>query len=126
MNCRGCILVVDDDEAIRESLSDCLREEGYEVHVAANGAQALAVLGRLDPEPCLVLLDLMMPVMSGWEMLEVMHEDPRYARTPVVVISAMAAPDVAGHVQKPIDIHQLLDVVESSRHAPSSPPHAQM
>ena len=114
MNCRGCILVVDDDEAIRETLGDCLRDEGYEVYSAANGAQALAVLARLEGT-CLVLLDLMMPVMSGWEMLEAMRADPRYAATPVVVISAMAAPDVAGHVQKPIDIDELLHVVETSR-----------
>jgi CheY-like chemotaxis protein len=122
MDPRGHILVVDDDEAIRETLSDCLSEEGYDVSVACNGAQALAHLARCRA-PCLVLLDLMMPVMSGWEMLEVMNEDPRLAGIPVVVISAMAAPGVAGHVQKPIDIHELLHVVQASQ-PPDSRAHA--
>jgi CheY-like chemotaxis protein len=121
MDGHGCILVVDDDEAIRESLGDCLRDEGYDVLVACNGAQALALMAR---RPCLVLLDLMMPVMSGWEVLETMHEDPRYAGIPVVVISAMAAPGVAGHVQKPIDVHELLNVVHEAQRSSSSPPHA--
>jgi CheY-like chemotaxis protein len=123
MKGRGCILVVDDDEAIRETLRDCLHDEGYEVHVAANGAQGLAEMALLE-HPCVVLLDLMMPVMSGWEMLEAIHDDPRLAAFPVVVISCMAAPGVAGHVQKPIDVDQLLHVVEASRPPPGSYAHA--
>jgi CheY-like chemotaxis protein len=104
------VLVVDDDVAIRETISELLRDEGYEVVCAENGAQALVALGRMGT-PGVVLLDLMMPVMSGWELLEVLQENDRLSKIPVVVVSAMTAPGTRGHLDKPIDLDQLLETV---------------
>lgn len=105
------MLVVDDDETIREVISEVLRDEGYEVACAANGAQALEAMEESGC-PRLVLLDLMMPVMSGWEVLERMQSDPGLASVPVVVVSAMNAPGTCGHLGKPVDIESLLRTVE--------------
>jgi CheY-like chemotaxis protein len=106
------VLVVDDDAAIREVIAEVLRDEGYDVAEASNGAQALELLQQMA-HPGLVLLDLMMPVMSGWEFLEHVRSDGRLSRVPVVVVSAMAAPGVSGHLQKPVDLDRLLRTVET-------------
>src|SRR3954462_12058426 len=80
------VLVVDDDQDIRESLGMLLAEEGFDVHCAANGAEAVA---RMEAErPCFVILDLMMPVMDGWEVAGRMHDDERLAEIPVCVVTA--------------------------------------
>ena len=83
----GQVLVVDDDESIRETLSEVLRDRGFSVAVAENGAAALAHL-RAHELPCLIVLDLMMPVMSGAEFRDQQLADPRLAAVPVVVMSA--------------------------------------
>lgn len=107
---RTSILVVDDDEAIRQVIAEVLREEGYDVVCAENGAQALVELGKPD-RPDLVLLDLMMPVMSGWEVLEHLEARDKLAEVPIVVVSAMTAPGVCEHLAKPIDLDDLLSTV---------------
>lgn len=107
---RPSVLVVDDDEAIRQVISEVLLDEGYEVVCAENGLQALGELQRERP-PDLVLLDLMMPVMSGWEVLEELQSSDELSRIPVVVVSAMAAPGVHEHLPKPIDLDNLLSTV---------------
>lgn len=84
----SAILIVDDDDDIRELLGNLLRREGYEVLEAEDGARALEILEQQPTPPCLVLLDLMMPVMSGTEVLKALEETDRLARLPVVVISA--------------------------------------
>ena len=99
--------MVDDDEAIRESLGEALTNEGYDVLYAENGRQALDILRSSSPG--LMLLDLMMPVMSGWEVLEELQS--QNATVPVVVVSAMCAPGVKACIQKPIDLGDLLRVV---------------
>jgi CheY-like chemotaxis protein len=81
------ILVVDDDSAIRDSLSELLQDEGYLVARAQNGQQALEFL-RANGAPCLILLDLMMPVMDGFEFIDQQRGDPALAGIPVVVITA--------------------------------------
>ncbi len=111
MDYRASVLVVDDDEAIREAVADVLRDEGYRVTSARNGEQALSELRGAEP-PDLMLLDLMMPVLSGWEVLEEMAGDERLARIPVVVVSAMAGPHSHEHLLKPIDLDRLLATVE--------------
>jgi CheY-like chemotaxis protein len=108
---RGCVLVVDDDDAIRESVRDVLTDEGYRVLSAENGAVALEAVQAHAADLRVVLLDLMMPVMSGWELLEVLQAHERYSRIPVVVVSAMSAPGTRGHIQKPIDVDHLLATV---------------
>jgi CheY-like chemotaxis protein len=105
------ILIVDDDEAIREVLGGVLTDEGYAVVSAVNGAAALSLLEEMSEMPGLVLLDLMMPVMSGWEFLEVVRADERFAKVPIIVVSAMNAPGVSEHLAKPIDLDRLLSAV---------------
>jgi CheY-like chemotaxis protein len=107
---RASVLVVDDDEAIRDVIAEVLRDEGYSVVCAENGAEALREIGR-QKRPDLVLLDLMMPVMSGWEVLEHLQESEELKRIPVVIVSAMTAPGASEHLAKPIDLDRLLDTV---------------
>jgi CheY-like chemotaxis protein len=85
---RLTVLVVDDDEAIRENLGEALAYHGFEVEAVANGQLALEWLrGRSDRSP-VVLLDLMMPVLNGEQFLELMRADPQLARLPVLVMTA--------------------------------------
>jgi CheY-like chemotaxis protein len=103
------VLVVDDDAEIRETLMSLLAQEGYTVVGAANGEEALAALRRVHPS--LMLLDLMMPVMSGWEVLEELQETGELAETPIIVVSAMCAPGARACLRKPVDLDELLQAV---------------
>ena len=87
---RPRLLIVDDDDAIRESLGEALAEDGFEVVLAANGREALDLL-RSNPRPSALLLDLMMPVMNGWEFRREQLNDPLLRDIPVLVISASGA-----------------------------------
>jgi CheY-like chemotaxis protein len=89
----GAILIVEDDDDIRELLAAMLRREGYNVLEAEHGAQALEILETESIEPCLILLDLMMPVMTGQELLKVLSDSDRLASVPVVVVSAGGRPE---------------------------------
>ena len=80
------VLVVDDDPAMRDQMERLLSREGWSVACATNGREALEVLQRV--EPCVVLLDLMMPEMDGFEFLDRFRQDPRHAQTPVIVLTA--------------------------------------
>lgn len=117
------ILVVEDNDDTRELYCAILRRHGYNVHEADNGETALEVLDKLDDDPCLVLLDLMMPVMSGGELLKVLHQSERLARVPVVVLSAGGrpsdAPGAQKFVRKPVEPHVLLEVVREFCSLPS-------
>lgn len=108
------ILVVEDDQDIRDTLGQMLELEGYEVTSAANGQEALAALERI-PSPCLILLDLMMPVMNGWEFLERRKEHTAFATIPVVVVSAAGdraqSAVASGYIKKPIDWDGLMKFV---------------
>jgi CheY-like chemotaxis protein len=110
------ILLVDDDESIRDSLSMLLEGEGYGVASAANGRAALERL-RSDPPPCLILLDWMMPVMDGEAFLREQQQDSTLAGIPVVVITAAAGARLAAlrgtaFIRKPIQIDKLMGAVE--------------
>lgn len=112
------ILVVDDDDSIRDVLGMILSARGHEVDEAVDGADALARLGR-DAPPDLVLLDMMMPRLDGEAVLEAMRRDEALARIPVVLLSGQQAArqqaeqlGVAGCLVKPIELADLLATVE--------------
>lgn len=103
------LLVVDDDEALRESLVETLQDEGYEVDSACHGLEAIEKL-RAKPGPCLVLLDLMMPVMTGWDFLDEMKKWPM--KPPVLVMTASRDHLPPGPiVKKPVSLPSLLKQV---------------
>jgi CheY-like chemotaxis protein len=104
------VLVVDDDLDIRDVLVELLEGEGYRVSAAGDGQQALREASRNPPD--VILLDLMMPVMSGWQFRAAQLRDPVLARIPVVVLSAFANDlDVAAFVPKPFFIEEVLDTI---------------
>lgn len=108
------ILIIDDDEAIRLALQAVLEKENFTVFAAANGQEGLELLGNI-PQPCLILLDLMMPVLDGWEFLEIRKKDENISKIPVVVISAFSDQakkiNADGFLKKPIDINQFLEMI---------------
>jgi CheY-like chemotaxis protein len=109
------ILLVEDAADLRELAAFVLRREGYEVHEAEDGQDALDQLETMQPSPCLLLLDLMMPVMSGLELLEALRKDTRFASLPVVVLSAGGQPSqVPGakkFLRKPADYEVIVRAV---------------
>ncbi len=114
------ILVVEDDADALAALGDLLESHGYAVASACNGAEALEVLGR-SPLPNLIVLDLLMPTMDGWEFRRRQKKDPRIAHIPVVVVSASSAAkpiDADSILRKPVDIDRLLETV--ARHCSSN------
>jgi CheY-like chemotaxis protein len=108
------VLVVDDDSDIRELLQEVLRSEGYGVIAAENGRVALEHLRSGAPLPALVILDLMMPVMNGWELLDQLRADPELRALAVMVISGSGTPMPDGArrlLRKPFEMRRLLDLV---------------
>lgn len=108
------ILVVEDDDDIRSALVDLLESEGYVAQSAVNGKDALERLESTE-KPCLVLLDMMMPIMNGREFLDVVMKDSNLAPIPVLIVSAVAdkanTEGSVGFLKKPIDIEVVLNVV---------------
>ncbi len=98
--CPNCILVVDDDPNIRRMLVVALEREGYRIHEATNGREALEIMRAGETE--LVVLDLMMPEVSGWDVLVKRAADPELQKIPVIVISANRGPEVTQVLQKGI------------------------
>jgi len=116
----GTVLVVDDDCEIRETMTHLLEQEGYTVLTAANGKVALEQLRRCHPN--VMLLDLMMPVMSGWEVLDELGESGELASIPIIVISAMCAAGARACLRKPVDLDELLSAVRTCCHEPALAP----
>jgi CheY-like chemotaxis protein len=85
------VLLVEDDDDIRDVVAELLRDEGYIVHEVADGEEALAYLYQEGRDPCLILLDLMMPRVDGWQVLSRLRAQDRLIALPVVVMSASAA-----------------------------------
>ena len=110
------VLVIDDEFGIADAVNDILSDEGYSVYVARNGAEGLKRLRENKPQ--LILLDLMMPIMSGPEMLAILRADAELSSTPVVMMSAVSEQKMAvgstyqAFLRKPFDLVQLLEVVE--------------
>lgn len=109
------VLLVEDNDDVREMMSLALQLSGNVVITASNGREALTIL-RDRPPPCVILLDLMMPVMNGWELRAALRADPRLSRVPVIVVSALSGEmaeriGAAEYIPKPVDIDRLLQVV---------------
>lgn len=106
------LLIVDEDDDTREMLQAALEDEGYEVRTAGDGFEAMEVMQARRPR--LVLLDLMMPHMSGWQVVGRMKDDPLLEDIPVCVMTDLpdAAPsDAVCVLTKPVGLEHLLDVV---------------
>jgi CheY-like chemotaxis protein len=109
------VLIVEDDGDLRELMAETLAIEGVRIATATNGREALAYL-RTGEAPSLILLDLMMPVMDGWQFQREKLLDPRLAHVPVVVLSAVdewlaAAPMPQLFLKKPLDFDRLVEIV---------------
>jgi CheY-like chemotaxis protein len=119
----GPVLVVEVEDVMRGDLRDLIAENGYPVVEVENGRQALAYLiDRRRPIPSIILLDLSMPVMTGWELLAVLKSYVRLADVPVALLSGMAPQldpikhgTVVAYLRKPYDAEALLQIV--SRYA---------
>jgi two-component system response regulator MprA len=124
-------MAIDDDPDILLALKDVLELEGYSVMLARSGREALELLRR-GARPAVILLDLMMPDISGWEFRELQLADASLASFPVVVVSGqgvsardVSALGVAGYLKKPVDLDQLLGTVERYvRRSQVQPQHA--
>jgi CheY-like chemotaxis protein len=109
------ILVVDDDADIRELLSELLAEAGYRVATATNGRDALDYLRGSSERPCVILLDLMMPELNGWQFRDAQLQDRNLADIPVVAFMAAveqgAAVSFNDFLRKPASLDQLLEIL---------------
>jgi CheY-like chemotaxis protein len=113
------VLLVEDDAVIQENLAAILDDEGYDVVCADDGVQALHIL-KTKPEPHILLLDLMMPKMNGWQMRAVMLENPSWCKIPCIIVSgtndlrrhadALKAQD---YIAKPINLDKLLQAIKA-------------
>lgn len=107
------ILIVEDEEDLREMMRDALELNGYAVVTAQDGQDALAKIGGIE-HLCLVILDLLMPVMNGWDFVEKMRDRAELASVPVVVHSSAPGPAPSGVtrvLQKPMIFDRLIAVV---------------
>ncbi len=113
------LMLVEDDPDIRETLAELLEDEGYHVAQAGDGREALERLGaQAEAPPCLILLDLMMPVMDGWTLRRRLLADPGLKEVPVIVITGVADGvrraqnlDALAVLEKPLDLERLLTLV---------------
>ena len=112
------VLVVDDNPEVRDALGALLESDGYRTITAADGRDALDVLRRAEVLPCLVILDLMMPLVDGWDFRAAQSRDARLAGIPVIVVSAHPLAEFAKNtgaaavIAKPADPEKLLAAVE--------------
>lgn len=113
------LLVVDDDEGIRSMLHVALSIEGFEVHLAADGDEALTIAAAVLPD--VIVLDVMMPRLGGHEVLRTLRDSPGTEATPVIMATALSADEriwesyVAGadaYIRKPYDLGVLIDEIE--------------
>jgi CheY-like chemotaxis protein len=109
------ILLAEDDEDLREAMVETLNDAGYTVEAVGNGRDAIEWLEGADTPPKLILLDLMMPVMDGWQFLEKREKTPKVASVPVVVLSASGSFEspnqTVAFMRKPVALKPLLAIV---------------
>lgn len=119
------LLVVDDDAGSLTALADILSMEGYLVETVANGQEALDHLRAAEFAPAVIILDLFMPVMDGWQFLAEMKTDPKLSqfRIPVIVVTALNAKvDADAVIRKPVDLVRLLQTVANLLRSASREP----
>jgi CheY-like chemotaxis protein len=114
------VLIVEDDADLREMMAQLLILEGFAPYTVSNGLEALDYL-RTSKRPDVILLDLMMPVMDGWEFRRVQQSDPAFADVPVIILSALDATRAADvgateFLKKPLDFDRLLALVRRHCH----------
>jgi len=117
MSSNRTILIVEDDYDIRETLQMILSSEGYIVLTASNGKEGIDLLQSTTIQPRLVLLDMMMPVMSGKEFLEIVMNDSKLSTTPIYVYSAngdtLPIKGTKGFLKKPVSYEEILKLVQT-------------
>jgi CheY-like chemotaxis protein len=115
-----CILIVDDHKSIQTVLTLFLEDVGYEAVTVSNGAEALKYLRQSTDLPGLILLDVAMPKMTGWEFIAQQQRDPRLSSVPVVLMSALRfsdckerAPSAVAVIDKPMNLLDLAEVLHT-------------
>jgi two-component system chemotaxis response regulator CheY len=121
--CRRTVLVIEDDADIREALAEVIEDGNYHAVRAANGEVALRKLRAGETIPCVILLDMMMPVMDGREFLSLQQNDAALKTIPVILLSAHADAaraaaqlNTAAFLKKPIDLRELLRTIDRFCH----------
>jgi len=115
------VLIVEDDADLREMMAQLLSLEGFQSATVSNGREALEYLHNGHERPEVILLDLMMPVMDGWEFRRKQQADPGLADVPVIILSALdqsraADVDAQAFLKKPLDFDRLLQLVRQYCH----------
>jgi CheY-like chemotaxis protein len=113
------VLIVEDDTSLCLSLADMLIEFGFEVGVAGDGLKALSILETADPLPDCILLDLHMPEMDGWQLMERLKQHEQYSKIKVVVMSgdeALHQLNADGHLPKPFELRSVFSILGEIKH----------
>lgn len=109
------ILIIEDDNAIRDAMASVLELEGYSTVLASNGKQGMEMI-KAGHVPDIILLDMMMPIMSGWDFLDFIRANEETSQIPIIVVSAYGeiAKSVRPHavVPKPVQVNSLLETIE--------------
>ena len=114
------VFLIEDDPDIRDALAQLLTLEGFTVTSAENGEEGIRQLSASHPRPDLILLDLMMPVMDGYEFLQERRKRPEIQKIPVVILTANQTSDssrlidVQGFLRKPLDVEKLISTMENA------------
>jgi CheY-like chemotaxis protein len=112
------VLIIEDNEDIRESIQMVIEFQGYEVLTAANGQEALDLLATKTCLPSLILLDLMMPVMDGWTFANIISKDQSLSTIPLVIVSAFTGKtdipkNACDTLEKPMNFDTLLKILKT-------------
>jgi CheY-like chemotaxis protein len=111
---KSTVLVVEDEKESRETLKDLLEFEGFQVQTAVNGREAMDILNASGDQICIMLLDLFMPVMDGWQVIDQLRNDGRLDQTKIVIITSAAyrAPSGIPVFEKPLDLDKVMSEVQ--------------
>lgn len=110
----ACVLIVDDDMDVRDAIQDAIEAAGRSAVVASNGSEAMRLLGGRATAPCLIVLDLWMPIMNGVQVLQQLKADEALCKIPVVVATSLPreAPADVPLLKKPINLGALLRLLD--------------